>query len=218
MGNELNSDEFETIFDLILCVIFMAFGVFAMVLMVKNLSTRVEILDRPDKIEVTHAQHITEDPYWFTGYQAYMFAWHMDELSYEPLSYIGGNAQVYSATESNPVNIPSVHTDDNSNKSVTLSVKDSSGNIIPQFLPWRNQMITGSGQGSSRSVKKSLASVASDNNVSLEGLYQGNVFASNKQLLFHLELTGDYKLNSDLGNDINSGGKTYQWVLAPYYH
>ena len=208
--NEINGDEFDSMFELIICIIFMAFGIWSTVMMIGKLAERVEI-DRPsDKITVTASTHYAEDPFWFTGYQAYMFAWHMDELSYESLSYVGGHIDVNGGSNA--------RIDGTDNAHVTLSVLQDDGSVMPQFLVWRNQMITGQGAGVNNNVKNTISSIVQGTSSTLESLYRGEIRNSGKELLFHLELTDAYSNNNDLGSNANYGGKTYQWVLAPYYH
>jgi hypothetical protein len=198
-------------FELIIIIIFMSFGIWATTLMVKDMAAHVELSNHPDKIAITSTIHYAEDPFWYTGYQAYMFSWHMDELSDESLSYVGGSMSTGMA---------SARLDGTDNNHVTLSTltTDSSGNTtrITQFLTWRNQMITGTGNGSTKSVKKTLASLVSANQLSK--LYRGTYLNSDgKALKFHLELTDSYSNNKDLGSSPTTGGKTFKWVLAPYY-
>lgn len=212
MGSNLNTDEFETIFELILSVIFMMFGVFSIASMTRIMVKNTELSKTPDKIEITTTTHYAEDPFWFTGYQAYMFAWHMDELSQESLSYVGGNEVV------TPPNTPTARLDGIDKNHVTLSVLQDDGTIMPQFLVWRNQMITGTGQGATRSVKNTLASITAGTSYSLSDLYRGNIVRDSKNLMFHLELTGEFSNTKDLGDSVNYGGKTFQWVLTPRYH
>lgn len=206
--NALNSDEFDSVFELIICILFMAFGILATSFMLKDMVANVEISGTPDKIEITSSTHYAEDPFWFTGYQAYMFSWHMDELSYESLSYVGGTIAPWGQS--------AARLDGTDNKHVTLCVLQPDGSVMPQFLVWRNQMITGAGNGATSSVKSTLASIVPSSN--LRNLYTGNVHSGGQTLLFHLELTDAYNNNNNLGNNVNYGGKTYKWVLAPYYH
>lgn len=209
LGN-INHDEFDTMFELVITMVFMAFGIFAMVSMVKNLSARVEINNAPDKIEVSYGEHVAEDPFYFTGYQAYMFAWHMDESSYESLSYVGGKVIPSEAYLDNSLS-------SDSQPKVTLSVTDTDGAVIPQFISWRNQMITGSGLGKDDSVKETINSVA-PSKATIDNIYKGDCVISGQQILWHLELTDDYLSTNDLGNSKLYGGKTFRWVLAPTYH
>ena len=204
-GN-LNGDEFDTMFELIIAIIFLSFGVFSMSLMARNMSERAALNEEPDKIEMTMRDHEDTDPFYFTGYQAYMFSWHMDEMSDVPLSYVGG------------LNIPSTaHVDGSDTNHVTLSVKDNNGDTRSQFLVWRNQMITGQGYGATLNVKKTINSLTTGQD-NLYQLYRGLYSNGTGKIAYHLELTDKYKLSDDLGSSLNYGGKKFEWVLAPCYH
>lgn len=197
----LNTDEFETIFELIIAVILMSFGAWAMSRMVSNLSMRVNDLGlNQEKIEVTSTQHESEDPFYFTGYQAYMFAWHMEDLSYEPLAWVSDDTARLNSSDK---------------KHVEISVTDEYGKLITQFYTYRNQLITGAGLGKDRSVKKVMSTTVNNNQIDLVNLYRGTYTVGSKKLRYHLELTGDYTTGNDLGNDLNTGGKRYRWVLVP---
>lgn len=206
--NELNHDEFDTVFELILCVIFMGIGIFAMSSMVRILSNKVEVNNPVDKIEISQSTHYAEDPFYFTGFQAYMFSWHMDEYSYVPITWLGGDMIGTETT---------AKTDGTDFNHVTISVLDAAGKINSHFLSVRNQYITGVGMGKDRSVKKTLASIVgtSADQAKVQQLYQGNYRIGSDQLYLHLECTDKYTNGSDLGTDLNTGGKTYKWVLVP---
>lgn len=217
LGN-LNAEEFDTIFELIITILFMSFGVFAISQMVDNLSARVEVSSNPDKIAITYSEHEAEDPFYFTGYQAYMFAWHMDETSYESLSYVGGKLTSEYDIVDNNIRSKQRLDDVSDNKCVTLSVIDENGDYITQFLTWRNQMITGQGLGANRSVMKTINSLTTSD-ADLVKMYRGTLKDSSgsRKLYWHLSLTGDYTMSNDLGYSLNEGGKTFRWVLEPTY-
>lgn len=207
--SHINGDEFDTIVELIIAVVFMCFGAWAMASMVANLSVRVNDLGiKRDKIEMTSSQHESEDPFYFTGYQAYMFAWHMDDMSYEKLAWVSNE---------------DARLNSNDKDHVELGILDKDGNMISQFYTWRNQMITGAGMGKDRSVKKVLNNTVNGNQSQLVQLYRGKLIktipgGSSGRLMYHLELTGDYTTGNDLGSDSNTGGKMYRWVMVPTLH
>lgn len=213
--NSLNGDEFDTIFEMVVCVMLMAFGAWATAMMVQTFSARTVYSNVPDKIEITNSVHYAEDPMWFTGYQAYMFAWHMDHLSYEDLYYVSEDPDltdmfVDSSVAANPPYVKlSVYTQDVNGKKI----------LLPQFYTWRNQMITGRQLGTTSSVKKTLDSAAGSpdgtNQSLVEDLYKGDYLVNSKHKLFHLELTDKTTLNKDAGNDVNAGGKKFKWTLIP---
>lgn len=207
LGN-INHDEFDSVIELIICVLFMSIGIFAMGNMLRILNNKVEVNNPTDKIAITRSTHEAEDPYYFTGFQAYMFSWHMDEYSYEPLTWLGGTTNGTTT---------SARTDGSDKNHVTISVLDDNGKINSHFLSQRNQYIVGVGKGSERSVKQTLTSIigTSGNQNSVKQLYQGKYVLGGKPLYLHLEKTGSYTLGNDLGSDANTGGKTYRWVLVP---
>lgn len=192
----------------------MTFGAFAMSRMVLNFTDRTEALQSVDKITISSSQHEAEDPFYYTGYQAYMFAWHMDEFSYEDLYWIGGSF---------PHGLDKI--DSTSDKHVrigTLTPPDLNGKreLMGQFYVWRNQMITGAGNGAERSVKKTVASLVPQSD--LPFLYKGTYKVADPStgaqlpLGFHLELTDEFQVTNDLEvNDYNAGGKIFKWMLVP---
>lgn len=222
--NNINSDEFDTMIELIITIMFMAFGIYAMTLMVRNMSARVEIYDKPDKIEVNAATHDVEDPFWFTPYQAYMFSWHMDEFSYEPLSYVCGDYPTdYDINGNNLTSVQKLDVSSKNQYTVTLSVIDeTTGAVRNQFTTWRNHHITGQGtaEAQNRNVKKSINSLIppSGSKKDVLNYYRG------KTVLYHLELTDYFTVNEDLNTsgdanvNLNIGGKKFKWVLTPRYH
>ena len=114
-----------------------------------------------DKLEIDADAQSEMDPFYYTGYQTYMFAYMMDAYSDVPLTWLGGSA--YPVTS---------RVDGADNYHVTISTIDESGNVRPNFYSWRNQIITGglaSGQNG-RDVKSVIRSVAS---VPAYQLYQG---------------------------------------------
>lgn len=203
----LNTDEFDTIMDLIIAILFMGFGMVAIVLMVTNLNKRIAIVDVPDKIEYRVSDREVLDPFYFTGYQAYMFAWHMDDLSYEPLCYVAWD---------NEVNQELCMIDGYENSgTVRLSVLDESGQVRSQFIPWRNQFIVGTGLGEFNNVKDVMADLwmtAFTGDTRVEEMYKNS--GSNK-IMWHLRLTDEHKEYNNLGDDPNTGGKTFEWILRP---
>ena len=204
LGN-INSDEFDTIMELFITILLMSFGLFAVMLMLR-------------KIEVNVNNKDAEDPYWFTPYQAYMFAWHMDEFSYESLSYVCGEYPTDYVNNSGQITSEQRLDVGTKNKyTVTLSTIDENGELIKQFTTWRNRTITGQGTtGEVKSVKKSINSVLG-NKPTKENIYNYYKGKYNK-ILYHLELTGEFSELNDLGDDINTGGKKYKWILTPRFH
>ena len=70
----LDNDEFDALIDLVITVLFMAFGILATAFMCYYLSRRVEVSNQTDKVLYTRDNYEQADTYKFTGYQAYMFS------------------------------------------------------------------------------------------------------------------------------------------------
>ena len=224
LGN-LNSDEFDTIIELIVAIMFMSFGMVAIVLMLRNMNERVEIYDSPDKIEISAAMREVEDPFYFTPYQAYMFAWHMDEFSYESLSYVGceDNTNINTGHTTLPngqiqsnqrLDISGV----NKNKdiyTITLSVIDENGHVRNQFLTWRNRNITGI-DNTQKSVRKSINAFVDKSYDSSETKQRYFDYYKGNTVMYHLELTDAFlgKTNTYI-YEKGEGGKKFKWVLTP---
>lgn len=204
MEDQLNSDEFDAIMDLIITVLFMAFGILATAFMCYYLSRRVEASTETDKVVYTYENYQQANTYSFTGYQAYMMAWCMDELSYVPLYYIGGEHNLIMSGS----DLSSVNTDDeNSDKWLRLCTLDDSGNVRPQFIPYRNRLIVGTGDLANTSVKALINMAAG---VDAKAHYRGT-----NKIRYKLSLTDKYKTVNNLGTNPNTGGKTFQWILKP---
>ena len=220
-----NFDELDTIFELIIAVVFMSFGIFATSLMVQRMAAKVEVVENRDKIEISRTAYVDDDPFYFTGYQAYMFAWHMDEMSYVPLSYVGGNLTADYSTLPDGNIRSNIKIEQVNPKTITLGLLDENGDIRSQFITWRNQRITGGGIGETEaSVKSAIASVVNRNSTNLNKLYRGMYDQpGGGHVMFHLELTDDYVANTENVSVFGSSTilerrKVFRWVLAPTYH
>lgn len=199
----MNDDEFDTLMDLIVMVMFMGFAFYSLVIMSQHMAKRVDLYTPIDKIIVDEEIHERDDPTWFTGYQAYMFAWHMDEMSDQSLSWVTYNS--------------GAKIDDNNySTDITMSknkINDSS--IASSFIPLRNRYIVGTGFAEGSNVRSVINNSAPHN---LFDLYRGKYYnAEGKSLMYHLLLTDKYTRYRTLGSDINAGGKEYSWVLEPVF-
>lgn len=204
MHQRMNGDEFMTLIDLITIVLFMSFVFWITFQTCNNLSRRLSIYTATDKVIVTEEQHEKEDPLWFTAYQAYMFAWHMDEMSSQPLSWVtyGMNRKI---------------DDDDFEYDIRMARRYINNSpVSSSFIPIRNRYIVGTGYASESNVKKTINACVSDR---LFDFYRGNYEnSSGEKLMFHLSLTDKYTRYSSLGTDPNYGGKLFSWVLEPMYH
>lgn len=202
--NTLNEDEIDTILDLIVIVIFASFLLGSMVIMTQHMAKRVSIYTPADKVVISSEEHERDDPMWFTGYQAYMFAWHMDELSDQSISWI-------------TLNSGAKIDDDDYRNDITMSRKKiNDANIASSFIPLRNRYIIGTGFAEGSNVKKVINQSSLGD---LFKLYRGKAENSHgEKLMYHLSLTDKYTRYSALGADINTGGKIFSWVLEPRFH
>lgn len=202
--NTLNEDEIDTILDLIVIVIFASFLLGSMVIMTQHMAKRVSIYTPTDKVVISSEEHERDDPMWFTGYQAYMFAWHMDELSDQSISWV-------------TLNSGAKIDDDDYRNDITMSRKKiNDANIASSFIPLRNRYIVGTGFAEGSNVKKVINQSSLGD---LFKLYRGSAENSHgEKLMYHLSLTDKYTRYSALGADINTGGKIFSWVLEPRFH
>ena len=200
--DNLNSDEFDTVFELIIAVAFMFIGVLAIIYMNGTLLDKSEVISYKDKVVVVRSAMNTEvnNPFRFTPYQAYMMAWHMDGKSYEPLSYVGSSSA------------GDAYTDGADDIHATIDPTDSKKYLNKSFITYRNQTITGKNgleSDHTLSVRKAMLNA---------GLIEPDETSYWKQAnRWTLSLTDKYKLDYDLGDPAYTfnGGKTFQWVLEP---
>ena len=202
MNEEVNyHEELDTIIELIVAIIFMTFGVFAIAYTVAVFSAKIEVTYKPDKLSSKVSREIT-DPMYFTGYEAYMMAWHMDNLSDEPLMYISTTS-----TSHNPAygNDEAGNYCDAYQSHVILSVNDlATDEPRPSFINWRNKRITGAMLPSgSPSVQSMVNGVAYNKGIDPNLLWSGS------DVMFHLEHTFDNMESSGMD------GKESIWQLTP---
>lgn len=214
MNATMGSDELDSLMDIIVAIILMTFCAMSIAYMVVVMSRISMHFHQKDKLEIAADAQSEMDPFYFTGYQAYTFAFMMDPYSDQPLTWLGG-----------PDYPVSSRIDGTDNYHVTICALDENGEVRPNFLAWRNQMITGgiaSGQNG-RDVKSVVRSPIS---VPYYQIYQGtatrNFGGVNKKLRWHLELTDQYINNyenvySNIGHTLVERRKVYQWVLVPSY-
>lgn len=201
-SSNLNSDEFDTVFELVIATLFMFFGVLAIVYMNSALLTKESVIYKVDKVAVTRSADNSQvnNPYRFTPYQAYMIAWHMDGRSFEPLSYVGSN------------NTGDAYTDGVDEIHATIDPTNNSNFLNRSFVTYRNQVITGKNgleADHTLSVRKTMLR---------NSLIEADETAYWRQAnSWNLILTDKYKLDYDLGDPAYTfnGGKTFQWVLEP---
>ena len=85
--NNFGLPEFETIFEMIIAVVFILAGFSAILFMQRFLGKKIEVSSYVDKIRVSSVDIEKLDPFTFNGYEALMMSVIMDKYSTEPLSY-----------------------------------------------------------------------------------------------------------------------------------
>lgn len=201
------TEEFETVIELIVGIVFMSFCIFATAYMVKVISPRTAITYNADKLTEISSYDVN-DPNYLTGYQAYMMAWHMDSISEVPIMWMSNGTTVH-----NPGTGNDADTDTCTTKSdhVILSLLDrDTGESRNNFINWRNRHITGAllqtGQPSVQSVVNKAATEFGL--TEKKYLWSGTGPASNYR--FHLEHTYSNMEAADA-----SGRKDSIWQLNP---
>ena len=203
--NELDSSEFDFIFELILAVLFMSIGLFAIITTIRVFAARVELTPRVDKVEINSNLIEENNPFDFTGYQAYMMAWHMDGLSEVPLMWTAGDLYADAKT---------VLANGTETKLATLidPVANRSG-----FITYRNQMITGSRIGEGIGVTDTLKACTDTGTTGeLVQLYRG--LGKYSDVRFHLELTDKHVVTKSLVYDFSGQPieerNVYKWTMC----
>lgn len=200
MNGNLGEDTVDSFLELIMAVFFIIFLCFATGQMIISMQKFTTHYHHSDKIEVhVNSDNIDENPFTYTGYQAYMFAWMMDPYSDVSLSWL--------ATKN-------MKLDDDTNTHITISTIDDHGASHGSFMAYRNQLITGGTMSPDASVRSLIRGVHPDE---VNALY-----ASDKAKCghyFQLEFgdfsrypTVDY---DEKGEKIVDERKVYSWVLYP---
>lgn len=159
--SDLDNDEFDTIVELIIAIVFMGICIFATILTVYTLSKRVDYTPRVDKVQYTATYLDENNPFDFTGYQAYMLAWHMDGLSDTTVMWTAGPRYKETAITLEDATLARL-------AAVIDPVEHRAG-----FITYRNQIITGSRLGEGKSVAKILKDIVGDDTDELVKLYRG---------------------------------------------
>lgn len=203
------TEEFETIIELIVSIIFMSFCIFATAYMVAVISPRTAITYEADKLTELSSYDVT-DPTNLTGYQAYMMAWHMDNISEVPIMYMSTGTTIHNPGTGNDADTDSCVTKD---EHVIMSVLDRDINEVrSNFINWRNRHITGAllptGYSSVQSIVNNTASNLGLTDSEKRFFWSGTGVASKYR--FHLEHT---YLNMEASDA--SGRKDSIWQLNP---
>lgn len=211
-------EEADSIIELVLMVLFLVVLVTAMAYMVPKMAGYTRIYHTTDKIETIPDAASQNDPFYLTGYQAYMMGWVMSTDANVTLTWLG--------TASQGGDIPTrSRTDGTNDNHATISTVDENGEFQNNFYLKRNQTISGGSHFGGVSVKDAIRSVVHDVTTDITPLYRGTYERSDSlgntgKVRFHLELTDDY---TDESEEVYSHGgtvlverrKVFQWVLAP---
>lgn len=199
-SNNVGNDEVDSFYELIGAISLMLFCGFAIAFMAERMSGYITHYHHRDKIEVAANAAEVGNPMCYTGYQAYMFAWMMDPYSDVSITWVSADT---------------ARTDGADNKHVTISTLDDHGNVISNFLAYRNQLITGGIASPTRNVKNIIKQVHSSQ---VDALYAHDSVKCGHW--FYLTYTGDYTTNSKpyydpSGTVVFDRRKQYTWILTP---
>lgn len=207
--NVTYTEELETIIELIVAIIFMSFCIFATAYMVKVISPRTAISYESNKL-VELSSYDVSDPNYFTGYQAYMMSWHMDNISTQSVMWLSN-----ASTSHNPGTGDDADTDTctSTDSHVILSSIDrDTKDYRNNFIVWRNKHITGAGLNGKPSVQKMINDAADItfglNSGDVRFLWSGTSPADSYR--FKLEHT-----YSNMESNASSGRKDSIWQLTP---
>lgn len=78
---EIDTSEFDWLFELIIAVLFMSFGIFATVTMTRIMDEKTQIEPRLDKVELSYDAMQSSNPFILSGYDAWMMAYLVDPTS-----------------------------------------------------------------------------------------------------------------------------------------
>ena len=142
----IGSEEFETILELIVEVLFMAVGIVFITLSMHNLSYRTRVLQRDDKMQVSDREILADYDFKYTGYQTYMFFKLLDGLCQEDLTVVNNDPTWYS-------NRNFLNTDARNNYDPNCCVAAIEPSIQKlSFMTYKNMRLSGAADGKHRSV------------------------------------------------------------------
>lgn len=78
---EIDTSEFDWLFELIIAVLFMSFGIFATVTMTRIMDEKTQLEPRLDKVELSYDAMQSSNPFILSGYDAWMMAYLVDPTS-----------------------------------------------------------------------------------------------------------------------------------------
>ena len=207
MGNEsLSSDEFDWLLELIIAVMFMALGIFGITKMILQLQVQTDVTSRVDKVRVSSIDLEEINPFVYTGYQAYMFAWLMDGHDDTELFWFPNENMV----------VQDISLEGAVGAGGACYVSLDPLGTAQGFIVKRNRAILGAGEYSNFSVKKTLSCIA-NNDDELVDIYRG----TNDAPVWHLDFTDlhvDDKTTiytDESESEVFEERKEYVWSLHP---
>lgn len=243
--NNLNNEEFDHMLELIAAILFMAIGIIGIITMMRQFDVQTEINPRVDKVRVSSIDQEDKDPFWYTAYQAYMFAWMMDGHDKTALYYFRDTPTFISGLRGNP---PSPDEGNMGAEGYGDVGKPTDGTGFPRsqsfigltpadyangFLVLKGRAIIGSeeyaGAGGpenygSGNVKSVIAGAYDHQAPKVVAGYTGESHNSANNGNFHgwhLQLMGDYVTNKTIEYtdefevDVFEERKDYLWSLHP---
>lgn len=213
MDNKVSHDEFDYLMELIASILFMTIGIFGVVFMITQFNRQVELNPRVDKVRVSSIDQEDRDPFYFTAYQAYMFAYMMDGHDKTALYW-------FSTLPENP-NVGGAGTVKEAPSGSTFPGDGYYIGLCPAelangFVVVRNRAIIGSQDYGGKSVKLTLSRANGNNENEVANDYRG---LNGKR--WHLCLTDtyvDYETEeyADAAHlNLFEKRKDYLWSLHP---
>lgn len=207
--NHLNSEEFDWLMEIIMAVTFMIIGIIGVVHMVTTLQEQTAVTTRVDKVHVNSNSIEEDNPFVFTGYQAYMFAWMMDGHDSTELHWFSEEGLSVQDTR-----IEGAHF---SGSGCYVSIDP--GTNRSGFIVKRNRAIVGSNEYENYSVKKALSESVDNDSANLCKMYKGTLKDSEgKPILWKLDFSDvhvDVKTPVYDGENIVEERREYIWELHP---
>lgn len=218
-GESIDSGEFDWLMEIIAAILFMSLGILGIVQMSITLARQTEVNTRVDKVRVSSIDQDDSNPFVFTGYQAYMFAWMMDGHD--------ETALMWAAHDANDAMLDKEHhhiSDTYGSEGYILL--DPAGEAAG-FIVKRNRAIIGADEYEHVSVKNTLYSAASAevgaaSEKDLIDMYMGADGAPRWKLDLTDKHISDYATTVEYldkyETQIFEERKDYIWTLHPCVH
>ena len=229
MGDEsLNTGEFDLLLELVIAIMFMTVGIVGIVNMSRTLQKQTEVNSTIDKVTVSAVDQKEINPFVYTGYQAYMFAWMMDGHDNTAILWAAKNDDSTAYLTATP-SVGATH--GNENYILLDPAKESAG-----FIVKRNRAIIGADEYEDMSVKQTVMhSVDNPSDTSkVVNMYKGlsdvewkldltdnHIKAFTRELLDGDKYLDDTSVTSESAGTVANlfeERKDYIWTLHPCEH